>query len=116
MSFIPFKAFTFIIYLKLLPNITKKRQILQETAVLRNVSSKKLVQSIVFFIKHYSFILFPLYALKLRVLNPLHEQNLQIETYGIYREDFHMLNQIEEQKAVCFRVIFGITNFILGII
>lgn len=44
------------------------------------------------------------------------EQNLQIETFGIYREDFHMLNQIEEQKAVCFKVIFGITNVILGII
>lgn len=44
------------------------------------------------------------------------EQNLQIETYGVYREDFHMLNQIEEQKAVCFKVIFGFTNVIIGII
>ena len=44
------------------------------------------------------------------------EQNLQIETYGVYREDFHMLNQIEEQKAVCFKVIFGFTNVIIGIV
>lgn len=44
------------------------------------------------------------------------EQNLQIETFGLYREDFHMLNQIEEEKAVCFKVIFGITNVILGVI
>ena len=44
------------------------------------------------------------------------EQNLQLETFGVYREDFHMLNQIEEEKAVCFKVIFGFTNVILGII
>ena len=44
------------------------------------------------------------------------EQNLQIETFGVYREDFHMLNQIEEEKSVCFKVIFGVTNVVLGII